>query len=141
MPKLRKTSMTPVKPKRKRRRKGRYKRGVHTSPKAGDCSYRSGWELAYMIYLDDNSDVLTYDYEKLVIEYVSCKKTGRKRKYYPDFVVTYADRVEVIEIKPTRRMTRHVVIKKAHAAIEWCKQNGSTYIILTEVELKALGLL
>lgn len=131
----------PVK-KRKRRKKGRYKRGDHVSPKAGTCRYRSGWELAYMKWLDDNVDVVSYDYEKLVIEYVSNLKSKRVRRYFPDFHVRYADgHIEVIEIKPKKRLVQAVVKKKAEAATRWCLSNGAVYIILTEVELKSMAII
>jgi len=95
-----------------------------------------------MEYLDANVDVVSYEYEKLVIEYVSNVKTGRKRRYFPDFFIKYADgRTEVIEIKPLRRSMKPAVIKKSHAAIEWCLANNSRFVIVTEVELKKLGLI
>jgi hypothetical protein len=134
--------MAAVKKKKRRKRKGRYHRGLHVSPKAGECKYRSGWELAYMVFLDGNSDVIKYDYEKLVIEYISNVKSKRVRRYFPDFHVFYSDgRVEVIEIKPKRRMTNAAVVKKAKAAVEWCRTHGATYIMLTEVELKSQSIM
>jgi len=126
----------------RRKRKSRYHRGLHVSPKAGDCNYRSGWEFSYMKWLDANDDVLSWSYEKLVIEYVSNIKSKRVRKYYPDFHVKYSDgHVEVVEIKPKRRSEQSTVLKKASAAIKWCKINGATYVMVTEVELKLLKLL
>jgi hypothetical protein len=69
-------------------------------------------------------------------------RTKRIRKYYPDFVVTWSDgRREVIEIKPARRVHNPKNTKKTIAAGDWCVSQGMTYKILTEHELKALGLL
>lgn len=124
-----------------RKKRGHYHRGIHVSPKAGDCSYRSGWELAYMIWLDANVDVITYSYEKIVIEYVSNKRTGKLRKYYPDFFVEYENRRELIEIKPAKRLTQARVQKKLKAAEAWCVAHGVTLRVLTEQELKPMGLL
>jgi hypothetical protein len=134
--------MAASKKKRRRKKKGRYHRGLHVSPKGGECKYRSGWELSYMKWLDANPDVETWTYEKLVIEYVSNLKTKRLRRYYPDFYVKYVDgRIEVVEIKPKRRLQGVTVQKKARAAVDWCAQNGATYIMLTEVELKSISII
>jgi hypothetical protein len=130
------------KPKKKRKRKGRYQRGVHSSPIAGECKYRSGWEQKYMVYLDDNPEVASWSYEKLVIEYVSNKKTKKIRKYYPDFQIEYKDgRKVVVEIKPSRKLQQATVVKKIRAAKEWCTEHDMIYKILTEIELKDIGLL
>jgi hypothetical protein len=129
-------------PRRRKKARGHYHRGVHVSPKAGECHYRSGWEFSFMKFLDADPSVTSYTYEGLVIEYVSNKKTGKKRKYFPDFQVKYADgRFEVIEVKPLRRTTQVKVVRKAQAACEWCRLNGATYVLMTEVELKALGVI
>lgn len=127
----------------KSRRKKRYQRGEYTSTKSGlTCRFRSGWEFVYMQHLDANELVVDWFYEALKIDYVSNKKTGRLRKYIPDFVVNYTDgHTDIIEIKPKRKLSNAVVVKKTFAAREWCVNNGKTYILVTEVELKALGLL
>lgn len=128
--------------KKKRKRKGRYQRGIHSSPIAGECKYRSGWEQKYMVYLDDNPDIASWSYEKLVIEYVSNKKTKKIRKYYPDFQIEYKDGQKVVvEIKPSRKLQQATVIKKIRAAKEWCTEHDMIYKILTEIELKDIGLL
>lgn len=130
------------KPRRKRKKKGHYHRGTYISPLAGECKYRSGWEQKYMEHLDSNADVVSWSYEKLVIEYVSNQKTKKIRKYYPDFQVEYNDGTKVVvEIKPSRKLDQATIVKKIRAAKEWCTANNMTYKILTEHELKDLGLL
>ena len=112
------------------------------SLKAGTCNYRSGWELKFLEYLDADPNVVTFQYESLKIEYVSNLRTKKIRRYIPDFFVKYADgRQEVIEIKQLRRVNHPTVIKKAIAAQAWCSVNDATYVIMTEVDLKSLGLL
>lgn len=135
--------MPPRKPrKRKRKRKSHYHRGTHVSPIAGECKYRSGWEQKYMVHLDENPDVVTWSYEKLIIEYVSNQKTKKVRKYYPDFQVEYKDgKKVVIEIKPSRKLEQATVVKKIRAAMAWCTMHDLTYKILTEIELKDMGLI
>lgn len=127
---------------RKRKRKGRYHTGVHSSPKAGECHYRSGWELEYMLHLDADATVASYQYEQLQIPYVSNVRTGRLRNYFPDFLVAYVDGSQkLVEIKPKKRSTQVTVVKKLAAAQAWCSEHGVTLELVTEVELKALGLL
>ena len=128
--------------KKKRRRKGHYHRGVHISPIAGECKHRSGWELKYMVHLDSDVNVTNWSYEKLIIEYISNIKTGKIRKYYPDFYVEYKDgSCVVVEIKPKRKLDQAIIKKKIAAAEQWCVTHGATYKILTETELKDMGLL
>lgn len=129
--------------KRKKKRKGHYHRGEYTSTKTGQvCRFRSGWEEKYMVHLDTNPDVETWSYEQTIIEYISNIRTKKVRKYYPDFYVRYSDgRTEIVELKPKRKLEQAVVKKKTRAAIIWCVANMMTFRILTEVELKGMGLL
>lgn len=100
------------------------------------------WELEFLQWLDEQPDVVEVMYEKLYITYISNKRSGRTRRYYPDFVVTWADgRREILEVKPKRRVAGRTVQKKAAAATAWAAQNGATYRFVTEVDLRALGLL
>lgn len=95
-----------------------------------------------MIHLDEDPTVAIWSYEKLVIEYVSNQKTKKIRKYYPDFQVEYKDgKKVVIEIKPSRKLGQSTVIKKIRAAMLWCTAHDLTYKIITEIELKDLGLI
>jgi len=128
--------------KKKKSKRGRYHRGLHVSPIAGDCKFRSSWEQKYMLYLDAHPDVSCWSYEKTVIEYVSNQRTKKIRKYYPDFYVEFKDGSRrLIEIKQKRKLEQASVKKKAHAAHAWCASNGATYEILTEIELKNMGLI
>jgi hypothetical protein len=130
-------------PKRKktRRRRG-YHRGLHVSPFAGECKFRSSWEEKYMQLLDTDPNVSTWSYEKLIIEYVSNQRTGKVRKYYPDFLIEMKDGTKlVVEIKQRRKLDNLIVKKKIIAATEWCLVHGATYKVLTEIELRQLGVI
>lgn len=128
-------------PKKKKRRRG-YHRGMYVSSVAGECKFRSSWEEKYMHYLDTNPDVSTWSYEKLTIEYVSNKRTGKVRKYYPDFYIELKTGEKlVIEIKQKRKLDNAVVKKKSAAAERWCLMHGASYKIITELDLKDMGLL
>ena len=105
-------------------------------------NYRSGWELKYALYLDDNPNVISYAYEPYAIEYLSNKKTGKKRRYWPDFEVKWeGDRTIIVEIKPKKKVTQARNVKKMTAARAYAKLIGCEYVVITEVELKTLGLL
>lgn len=127
----------------KKKKRGRYHRGEYTSSKTGQvCKFRSGWEKAYMRHLDADPTVESWSYEQTIIEYVSNIRTKKIRRYYPDFFVRYSDgRSEIVELKPKRKLEQIAVKKKTRAAILWCAANMMTFRILTEVELKAMGLL
>lgn len=129
--------------KRKKRVSRRAKRGIHNSPKCPTpINYRSGWELKYALHLDANLNVVSYRYEPYAIEYVSNYKTGKRRNYWPDFEVKMADgRLILVEIKPKRKLTLLTNVKKFAAASAMCVLKEMTFQIVTEVDLKALGLL
>ena len=132
-----------MKPRRRRRRKKRYHTGVHVSTKTGrHCKYRSGWELAYLHWLDAHAMVKDFGYESVKIPYVSNLRTGKVRHYYPDFFIEFTDgSKQLVEIKPKKRLSQANVQKKLKAAQEWCQAHGATLLVLTEVELKVMGLL
>lgn len=94
-----------------------------------------------MLWLDNNDEVLSYSYEAITIEYVSNLRSARRRKYLPDFLVEYSTHKELIEIKPAKRVEQAKVQKKLLAAKGWCEAKGIQLKVLTEHELKALGLL
>lgn len=132
--------MAVVKKPRKRKRKRHYITGSYVSARSGQTfKYRSGWELKYMEHLDVNPDVVSWSYESFFIEYLSNVKTGRMRKYTPDFKVEYKDgHIEIIEVKPVSRLKNVKVVKKIAAARNWCHINNVQFKIITEVELKNL---
>ena len=95
-----------------------------------------------MIHLDNDEAVRSYLYEGVCIEYVSNKSSGRTRKYYPDFLVEYVDgRKHLVEIKPKRRTNQVNVQKKLAAAETWSQEHGVTLEVVTEIELRVMGLL
>lgn len=128
--------------KKTKRRKKRYKTGEHQSPKLtnGPAKYRSGWEVKYMVWLDENPHVVSYEYEGVRISYVSNYKTGKTRLYSPDFLVTWDDGKKVlVEIKPTKKIDLLTVQKKAEAAKVWCSEHDAIYEFVSEDTLKELG--
>lgn len=95
-----------------------------------------------MKYLDDNEDVFTWSYESVAIPYVSNLKTGKLRKYFPDFLVEFKNgSKQLVEIKPKKRVLQVKVQKKLKAAETWCREHGIALVVLTEHELRDMGLL
>lgn len=130
------------KPLRKRRKRGsrRCKTGIHTSPKLKNVmTYRSGWELTFALELDFDPNVVAYLYEPLAIGYVTNVNSGRVRKYFPDFIVFFADgSKKMIEVKRDDKVQTPLIQRKAKAALDWCKKNGATYEFITSVTIKEL---
>lgn len=139
--------------------KGRY---VVNNPAkyAGDPTrviYRSLWELKFMKWCDNNSDVLEWGSEEIIIPYLS-PVDKRIHRYFVDFYVKVRDRQGVvqkylIEIKPSKftqpprkpdRITKRYVEEvmtwgvnqsKWKNAAEFCEDRGWKFQILTENEL------
>jgi hypothetical protein len=113
--------------------------------------YRSGWELAFMRFLDNNDNVMQWASESIQIPYRN-PVTGKQSIYVPDFLITYKTRqntliAELIEIKPKKqsvieskmsnrdRMVVAINYAKWDQATKWCKRNGLKFRILTEEDL------
>lgn len=95
-----------------------------------------------MQHLDASPDVKEWTYETITIQYVSNKKSGKLRKYIPDFIVDYIDgHREILEVKPSRRVQQVKVQKKLKAGEQYCQAHGATFKVITERELKVLGLM
>ncbi len=113
--------------------------------------YRSGWELAFMQFCDNNKHILQWASESIVIPYRH-PFTGKMTNYIPDFLVVYADkygrqRAELVEIKPKKqsiieskasnrdRAVVAVNYAKWDAATKWCRRQGLTFRVVTEEDI------
>ena len=113
--------------------------------------YRSGWELSFMIFLDNNNNVMQWASESIQIPYRN-PVTGKQSIYIPDFLITYRNRdntvrAELIEIKPKKQSVveskmssrdRAVVAinyAKWDAATKWARRNGMTFRVITENDM------
>ena len=113
--------------------------------------YRSGWELAFMRFLDNNDHVMQWASESIQIPYRN-PITGKQSIYVPDFLITYRTRqntliAEVVEIKPKKqsvieskmsnrdRMVVAVNYAKWASAEKWCARNGLKFRVITELDL------
>jgi hypothetical protein len=117
----------------------------------GTPRYRSGWELAFMRFLDNNDNILQWASESISIPYRN-PITGKQSIYIPDFLITYRNRnnqmvAEVIEIKPKKqsvveskmkaneRATVAVNYAKWDSATKWCRKQGLLFRVITEDDL------
>jgi hypothetical protein len=118
--------------------------------------YRSGLELKFFRFCDDNPNVLEWGSENIIVPYIS-PLDNRAHRYYVDNYIAIKEGSEVVkylvEIKPSKqtkppttkyRKRQHLLYEqkqyvinqaKWKAAKEFCKKKGFTFIILTEKEL------
>lgn len=118
--------------------------------------YRSGWELKFFRWCDDNPNVVEWASESVIIPYTN-PLDGKVHRYYTDGVIALKEGNEVkkyiIEIKPLSQVMppkpgkkkRTTVIyenqryiqnqAKWEAAKKWCEKKKFNFWILTEKEL------
>jgi hypothetical protein len=117
----------------------------------GTPRYRSGWELTFMMFLDNNDNILQWASESIAIPYRN-PLTGKQSMYVPDFLVTYrgpnnTTRAELIEIKPKKqslveskmsskdRAIVAVNYAKWDSATKWARRNGLTFRVINEDQI------
>lgn len=118
----------------------------------GTIRYRSGWELTFMMFCDNNKNVTQWSSESIRIPYRH-PLTGKQTIYVPDFLVVYVDKngrqiAEMVEIKPKKqtlieskgasaqlRATVAVNHAKWAAAQMWCRRMGIAFRVITEDDL------
>ena len=118
--------------------------------------YRSGWELKFFRWCDDNTNVVEWASESIIIPYLS-PIDNKVHRYYTDGVVAIKEstgiKKYIIEIKPKAQTVAPVRGKKRPATImyetaryaqnmakwqaarKWCEKHNYSFLILTEYEL------
>jgi len=118
--------------------------------------YRSGLELKFFRFCDQNKNIVRWGSENIIIPYRS-PLDGRMHRYYVDNYVVIKEKNVLkkycVEIKPSAqtkkpqtkyRKKQHLIyeqkmyvtnVAKWKAAREYCKKRGYTFLILTEKEL------
>jgi len=121
----------------------------------GAPKYRSGWELAFMRFCDNNDNIVSWASESLVIPYRH-PLTGKPTRYIPDFLIQYKNRhnqviTELIEIKPKKQSVLEskasnrdkaivaINYAKWDAASKWCARNGLKFRVITEDDIFRQG--
>lgn len=143
-------------------RSGKFRQGMFKPKNAtkyvgrGTPVYRSGWELKFFRWCDDNPKVVEWASESIIIPYVN-PMDGKAHRYFTDGVIALNDngiiKKFVVEIKPSTQVQKPVTGKKKHstmvyesaryvqnqakwtAAKKWCEQRNYSFLILTEKEL------
>tara|TARA_Y100000004_G_scaffold197162_1_gene270125 strand:+ start:506 stop:949 length:444 start_codon:yes stop_codon:yes gene_type:complete len=119
--------------------------------------YRSLWERKFMVYCDNNSSIIEWGSEEIIIPYIS-PWDNRRHRYFPDFYIKarQADgslKKMIIEVKPKvqcsppkepKRKTKKYLNEvktwsineaKWKYATEWCKNNDMEFVIINEDHL------
>lgn len=114
--------------------------------------FRSGWELTFMKFCDNNDNIIAWASEAIKVPYKN-PFTGKQTVYVPDFFVMYQDkhgnkRAEIVEIKPKKqsiieskvasakdRATVALNYAKWQAASVYCKRAGLTFRVITEDDI------
>jgi hypothetical protein len=118
--------------------------------------YRSGWELKFFRWCDNNPKIVEWASESIIIPYVN-PVDGKVHRYFTDGVIAINEnntiKKYVVEIKPSTQVQKPIAGKKKHstlvyesvryvqnqakwaAAKKWCEQRNYSFLILTEKEL------
>jgi hypothetical protein len=101
--------------------------------KGGKILTKSTWEKTFALILDEDKNVLNFQYEPLAIRY---NYKGGKRNYYPDFLVRMKNGdIFLYEIKPKNLVNLSKNKPKAAAGRRFCRKMGWEYAIITEEKL------
>ncbi len=104
-------------------------------------TYRSSWEKAFMEYCDASENVVMWGVEPFPIMYLS-PKDNKMHRYYIDIVMKMKNgQKHLIEIKPKSQCNQPINLAKWEAARMYCSKIGAIFTVVTEVELKAWGLI
>lgn len=132
----------------------------HPEKYTGDATniiYRSSWELKFMNWCDNSTNVLKYSSEETIIPY-RCPTDNRFHRYFVDFKIQIKSRdgsikTYLVEVKPSTqtqppnypgRQTKRYLTEaltfmknqaKWEAAVQYCKERGWEFKIITEKEL------
>jgi hypothetical protein len=121
----------------------------------GNPRYRSGWELSFFQFCDNNEHVLEWASEAIAVKYRH-PFTGKLTNYIPDIFMRYRTKnnkvcTEVIEIKPRKqsvvegrmserdRMVVAINHAKWEAAKAWCSRAGIVFRVVTEDQMFRQG--
>mgnify|MGYP001414409920 FL=1 len=139
--------------------KGRYRPSNPKKYKGNPSNiiYRSLWERKFMVYCDNNTKILEWGSEEIVLPYRS-PIDNKVHRYFPDFYIKVREfngniKRYIIEIKPKKqtvepkmkkRKTKGYIYEvyeyaknqaKWKAAEEFCKDRMWEFKVLTEDEL------
>ena len=86
--------------------------------------YRSLWERKFMVYCDENNDIVEWGSEELIVPYIS-PIDNKQHRYFPDFYIKTKNGDKfMVEIKPKKftrppKPTKRVTKSFMHETTEW----------------------
>lgn len=102
--------------------------------KGGRVRCQGSYEKLYAALLDANNTVVKFEKDKIRIPYIF---ENKRRIYVVDFLVTYKERVELVEVKPSTMLEKEENSTKFLAARNWCSENNATFVVITEKEIES----
>jgi len=119
--------------------------------------YRSSWERKFLVYCDNNKNIIEYSSEEIALPYRS-PLDNRVHRYFPDFYIKVKEsngqiKKYLVEIKPKKqtvepqikqRRTKQYIYEvtewaknqaKWKAAREFCEDRQWEFKVITEDEL------
>ena len=129
---------------------------------------RSSWEWSMFKFLDENSSILAWSSEEVVIPYRS-PADKKMHRYFPDFYIKYKNYKDeiieaVLEVKPSNqadpilqgnnpKLTENMSMKSKHRVIKdfvinkekwnaarlYCSNKGWRFFVLTEKDICFFG--
>ena len=140
----------------------KYRQGIFTPKNASKfigtkAVYRSGLELKFFRFCDDNSNIIKWSSENVVVPYIS-PLDGRVHRYFVDNFIIIKEgsttKRYLVEIKPYKqtqppatkyKKKQHIIYEqkqwvvnnsKWESAKKFAKKKGWEFIIITEKDLK-----
>lgn len=95
---------------------------------------KSSWELATMMFFDQNDDVVDYEYEPTTLE------LNDGRRAIPDFFVTFNDRQEYVEVKPNFAQVFESVKLKLDLVKQKVESQGYSYTLYGDETIESFKL-
>jgi len=119
---------------------------------------RSSWERTFCQWCDNNSSIIKWNSEDVIIPYYDPVKR-KQRRYFPDFMIKVRDKndddkIYIVEVKPynqvmapkgSKNKKQKTIISenaiyatnnaKWKAAADFCRKRGFIFKIITEKEL------
>ena len=102
-------------------------------------AFESLLERDYIYLLEYDSDVISYQEQPIKISF---KIASRTYRYTPDFLVLRKNKIQLIEIKPKRKLEKllndKLTVKRYEAAALYCKSNNyDEFKIITDEEIRS----
>jgi len=99
--------------------------------------FRSSFELKTYLWLEDNDNVISYDYEPFAISYMGTD--GHSRFYFPDFlIIRRSERPLLLEIKNDFTINSAINISKSDSAIKYTNDCGLDFQVWANAEIEGL---